>query len=119
VFASALYHAGESAGKRDVLEKAVADSYSDPNPTTPGFQQQVNAALTGNNPALFSLGQVADSVLAHVTDPTLQTALCNQFLTRLQLDKNEVDAFGNPVLAHCPGASFDDGSCPAISPRLP
>lgn len=106
VIASALYQAGNKAGKMEVLQKAVLAAYDDPSASSPGLSQLVQENL--NSPHNFTLARVADALLSHVSDLGLQRLLCTELLDRLQLDQAE--------LPHCPASATPGTTCPEIAP---
>jgi hypothetical protein len=110
VLASALYWAGEKAGKRQVLQKALINAYSDSDPAKPGFAELINDNL--QTPFNFTLAAVANSIAAHITDPDLQRLTCNEFLDRLQVNCPSMPCTELPA---CPASSAKGTTCPDIN----
>lgn len=115
LWAATLYQAANKTGKIGVMQKALIAAYDDESPTKPGLRQLVTGALTDSSK--FTPEAVADTILAHVSDPSLQKSLCSEMLTRLQL----ACTLGTGVLCseipHCPATSSrDTKTCPAINP---
>jgi hypothetical protein len=108
IFAHALHKAG-GPDQREELERAVLESYDDPDPANPGIRQLIEASL--DLPGSFNLANVAAIILRHIPtgSPDLKIETCNRFLTHLQIIKEDLgDA--------CPLASFRSNECPAINP---
>ncbi|HLL53212.1 MAG TPA: hypothetical protein VK447_06695 [Myxococcaceae bacterium] len=105
VLASALYHAAAKTGQRQVLQASVLSAYSDTSPATPGFAQLVVNNLT--TPEGFNLPAVANSILQHITDPTLKKETCSQFMDRLKIKKED--------MKDCPTSTIvDKAACPDL-----
>lgn len=84
VLAAALYQAGEKTGKREDLQRALIETYSDETPANLGFRQLVTQNLA--SPEKFKLETVANALLGHITDTELRRQTCNQLWPRLKLD---------------------------------
>ena len=113
--ASALYQAGMKQGKMDLLQKYVLLAYSDTG-TNRGFAELIAQNL--DTPQNFNLTDVADAILAHISDKDLQKQVCNEFLDRLQMQIEcpfPGTTAGCPTLPHCPGTSSPGNVC---SPTL-
>ena len=102
---TALWQAGERAGQRQALQRAVLASYFDATPSTPGFAQLVTSNL--NSPQNFTLGLVANTILKHIADSGLKREVCNQFLDHLQVRRAE--------LPDCPSSATGGTTCPNIN----
>lgn len=111
VFASALYHAGESQGpaSRVELERAVLATYTDTTPATPGIRELITKYLT--TPTGFTLGVVANAFVQHVTDTPLKVELCNQFMDHLQISRDE--------MPDCPASASGGTTCPTLTLGTP
>jgi hypothetical protein len=111
VFASALYHAGESGGPatRVELERAVAATYADTTPGTPGIRELIANNL--QTPTGFTLALVANAFVQHVSDTPLKVELCNQFMDHLQISHAE--------LPDCPASASGGTTCPALDLGTP
>jgi hypothetical protein len=112
VIASALYQAGnKKAGPSgtQLIAKSLLNAYSDKSAATPGFAELI--AQNIEQPQNFTLPKVADTILAHISDPELKKLTCNEFLDRLQLQL-ECPALPCPtVLPNCPANSTPGTSC--------
>lgn len=109
VLAASLYQAGEKTRKMQVLQKAVVRAYSDVAPATPGLAQVIQGNL--ETPGNFTLAKVADTILAHITDPALKAATCGEFLDRLQLNCSSLPCAELPA---CPSNTVKGTSCPTL-----
>jgi len=111
VFASALYHAGESGGPatRVELERAVAATYADTTPATPGIRELIANNL--QTPTGFTLALVANAFVQHVSDTPLKVELCNQFMDHLQISHAD--------LPDCPASASGGTTCPALTLGTP
>ncbi len=116
LWASALYQAGNKTGKLQVLQKALVNAYSDTTPGTPGLGQLVSANI--NTPQLVTPEEVANAIVAHVTDPDLAKTLCKEFSGRLQLKCASFPCTidGQPAMPACKYAVSRDSTCPVITP---
>ncbi|MBX5482871.1 MAG: hypothetical protein IRZ16_13675 [Myxococcaceae bacterium] len=95
VFASALYHAGNSPDDWALLSKSLLTVYP-----------ELKAEIDGNlqTPENFTPTKVVDVVLGGVTSTELQTRVCGEFLGRLKIPREE--------LTHCPAQAQVTGDCP-------
>ncbi|HEX8697404.1 MAG TPA: hypothetical protein VF815_01075 [Myxococcaceae bacterium] len=95
IIASSLYHAGQSLGRHEILQGAIVASYSDKSDTE-GFKELI--ARTINNQNDFTLVAATSVIINHVykVDPELATAVCNQFIDRLQIPANRLVGVGGP-----------------------
>lgn len=103
LFASALYLAAERTGQRQAMSRAVLAAYSDAS-GNPGLEQLTTQNLS--TPQNFTLSMAANSIVAHVGDPTLKKELCNQLLDHVQLPIAELPA--------CPSSASGGTTCPAL-----
>lgn len=94
VLASALYEAGKTTGQHKVIQKAVLAAYSDASGTTPGLAQLVRGALADETK--FSLEVAVGAIANHIPDTNVKQIACNQFMLRLNLDRNLLVASGCP-----------------------
>jgi hypothetical protein len=101
IIASSLYHAAQSLGRHEVLQGALVASYSDPSADNPGLRQLIERTI--NNQSDFNLVTVSWVIVNHVkkVDPVLATAVCNQFIDRLQIPVGFLKGPGRP----CPPES--------------
>lgn len=110
LLATALYQAGQGAGQREVLMRAVVSAYSDTNPQTPGLRQLSEQYL--NDQPDFTLAVAAGAIITHVTDPTLKEAVCNELMDHLQIPRELLVGTNNPNL--CPPSSLPGTTCPPL-----
>jgi hypothetical protein len=110
LLASALYQAGQGAGQREVLMRAVVAAYNDPNPQTPGLLQLSQQYL--NDQSKFTLAVAAGAIITHVTDPKLKEAVCNELMDHLQIPRDLLVGTSNPHL--CPASSLPGTTCPPL-----
>jgi hypothetical protein len=96
IIASSLYHAAQGLGRHEVLQGAVVASYSDTAADNEGLKQLIER--TFNNQEGFSLLAASWVIIKHVNkvDPELATAVCNQFIDRLQIPANQLVGAGRP-----------------------
>lgn len=107
IVASALWQAGEATGQRESLEQALLDAYSDEDLLKPGLAQLVE--LTLGDQSAFSLGLALSSVVAHISDPTLQLAVCSALADRVGLQ------FGTGWnQLQCPDNAVRGTTCPVL-----
>ncbi|WP_164018429.1 hypothetical protein [Pyxidicoccus trucidator] len=111
LLATALYQAGQNAGQREVLMRAVVAAYSDTNPQTPGLRQLSEQYL--NEQGKFTLAVAAGAIITHVTDPKLKEAVCNELMDHLQIPRDELVGTPNPNL--CPPSSLPGTTCPTLT----
>jgi hypothetical protein len=109
LWAGALYQAGEKTGKRGVLQRALLDAYDDQTMAKPGIKQLIDTNL--NTSTLFTMEAVANSIVAHITDPELKKVTCNELTTRLQL---KCGSFPCDEMPACPATSARQTFCPVL-----
>jgi hypothetical protein len=106
--ASALYQAGMKSGKMDVLQKSLLLAYSDSG-VDRGFAELISQNL--DKPQNFNFVNVADTILAHISDNDLRKQVCNEFLDRLQMQNDCPNPGLCDALPHCPGTSAPGNTC--------
>jgi len=96
IIASSLYHAAQSLGRHEVLQGAIVASYSDTAADSEGLRQLIERL--GTNQDGFNLVSTSWVIVKHVNkvDPELATAVCNQFIDRLQIPANLMVGVGRP-----------------------
>ncbi|MEW5740578.1 MAG: hypothetical protein AB1938_16740 [Myxococcota bacterium] len=109
LWAAAMYQAGNKVGNIGLMQKSLFLAYNDASSTTPGLSQLVNSNI--NTQQAFTPEAVANTIVAHVSDPQLKKELCNEFSTRLQL---KCGAFPCPEMPACPATSARQNFCPTL-----
>ena len=107
LFAAALYQASEPVGKREVMQKALIEAYSDELTRPPGLRQLFEANRIGASQNI-TLEAVSDVIINHVTDPELQRRVCTELVDRLNLDRSKV--------TKCPAIAGNGTTCPDLPP---
>jgi hypothetical protein len=111
LWAASMYQAANKVGNIGLMQRALHLAYDDDSSTTPGLRQLVNSNL--NTQQAFNPEAVANTIVAHVSDPALKKELCNEFSTRLQL---KCGAFPCPEMPACPSTSGRQNFCPLLPP---
>jgi len=111
LWAASMYQAGNKVGDIGLMQRALHLAYDDESATTPGLRQLVNSNL--NTQQAFTPEAVANTIVAHVSDPALKKELCNEFITRLQL---KCGNFPCPEMPACPNTSARGNFCPLLPP---
>ena len=102
ILASALYRASQSSeAERTELARSLLLAYSDSNPSNPGLAQVARQHLSDQSD--FTLSAAALAIIRHITNPDLQLAVCNQFVDRLQIPREELIKTGACSNATSPG----------------
>jgi hypothetical protein len=114
LWASALWHAGEQTGKRQILQRALLEAYDDESTSKPGLKQFINGNI--NTPENFTMELVANTIVAHIGDPELKKVTCNELTTRLQLKCAAFGAGVCPEMPDCPATSARQTFCPVLMP---
>jgi hypothetical protein len=96
IIASSLYHAAQGLGRHEVLQGALVASYSDSDASNEGFKQLIERTINNQND--FNLVSASWVIIKHVNkvDPDLATAVCNQFIDRLQIPATQLVGAGKP-----------------------
>jgi hypothetical protein len=116
IIASSLYHAAQGLGRHEVLQGALINSYSKQADTSGGdqhLQGLVERSLT--NQEEFNLVSATWVIIKHVkaVDPQLATAVCNQFIDRLQIPASLMVGQGRPCP---PDARAGTTTCRTLPP---
>ena len=104
IIASALWQAGQSTGQRDTLERELLDAYADDDPARLGLRDLVELRLT--NQDAFTLEAALNTIVAHITDPTLQKAVCGELLDHAHLALE--------LLPSCPSTTVAGTTCEVL-----
>jgi len=121
IIATALYRAGLQLGRHEVLQRAIVSSYGGQADTQPGYQNLhdlIADALNKGNPDLFNMVSVTSVIIRHVNkespgDQALATAVCNEFIDRLQIPAGYLVGPGRPCPANAQGGTT---TCPPLPP---
>jgi hypothetical protein len=112
LLASALYKSITRESDRQVLARAVAATYSDPDPEKLGFAQLTQAYLQDQQ--RFTLGRAVRALVQHLPteDGDLRRTVCSHLATHLQVPISEL-AEGRDA---CPLSTVETGACEKLSP---
>ena len=115
LWAAALFQGAKKAGSAGAVESvqmALVAAYDDATPGKQGLAQLIGSGDVPNN---FTMEAVADTILSHISEKNLRTKVCNELLTRLQLDCTSDGSVHCQEMPHCPDESVADATvCPTI-----
>jgi hypothetical protein len=100
--ATALYSAARDEGQQKAIQRAVVAAY-------PDIAQRVRDTFADQSG--FSLATAVGAIAKRIADPTLQRAVCDQFVERLGIAHEELTFTGD-----CPAATRRE---PLSCPKLP
>jgi hypothetical protein len=102
IIASSLWQAGQATGQRDSLERALLDAYADDDPSRPGLRELIELRLT--NQDAFTIEAALDTIVSHISDPTLRKAVCGELMDHARVD----------LLPSCPSTTVAGTTCEAL-----
>lgn len=113
LFAASIYQAANKVGgDPKVMQRVLLAAYDDDSTTTPGLRQLLNKNL--NTPQNFTVEAVANTIVAHASDPKLKMELCNEFSTRLQTTCGVFGGGTCPEMPDCPATAGRKNFCTVL-----